>query len=317
MASKDYLSLLIGVTIILLVVSFFLYPKNQVEGFATQRSYSVNDLEISACPTYTNEIQTAKGKTDCCTGELIDGKCNAKTFCTKSPKYDNVPTCIEAWRQYFRKKGIDFCPATMPNYFEDVRNPQAMKGCSASSIVKDGKTFTDGTKKRCQIYATEALNKSKSDSCYLEKERLKIQCPVVNGRSPEAMMMLNVVNKNFNYFYCQYPFEIGMPDRCYDKKTVMAFQDAVNPNWRMQSNALAQVNDDTCDNYIAKRQRIRAELDRLAEERRRREAAEAKYRALWSRFQSFFSRFKRQESNNNRLQQQLDDANRRAQQCKK
>ena len=106
MASKNVLGILITVTIVLLIVSYFMIPKGQ-EGF-NNPSYTVRNLEINTCPIFAPEIQTAKGKTDCCQGDMIDGKCNGKTFCTKSPAYDGIPGCVDAWRQHFMKKGIEF-----------------------------------------------------------------------------------------------------------------------------------------------------------------------------------------------------------------
>ncbi len=102
MASQMTLVFLISVTVTLLVVSYFLLKQEKTEGFETQNTYSVESLEINTCPSYASEIQTAKGSTDCCQGDAVDGKCNGTTFCTKSPAYLGVPSCVDKWRQYFK-----------------------------------------------------------------------------------------------------------------------------------------------------------------------------------------------------------------------
>lgn len=308
MASKIPVELLIGVTITLLIVSVFLLQGDKTEGFQTQ-GYTTKDLDIQTCPANSKEIQTAKGLTICCTGDNVDGKCSGKNICAKSPNEEGIPVCIEYWRTYFSEKGIQLCPANMPNYFEDVTNAQAEKGCSASGIQQEGKAPQNAAMRRCRIYNTEAENRSKADSCYLERERLKIQCPVVNGKSPEATAQVDKATNTFNYFFCSYPVEPdNTPAQCNDEKTIKAYYDRTRPNWRTTSPI--EVEDALCKNYIVRRQKYKEEQRRLAEERRRREAAEANARRFRSLFDRFRNLFNRGRQDNSRLQQQLDDANR-------
>jgi hypothetical protein len=284
------------------------------EGFQV-RSYTVRDLEINTCPTYAPEIQTAKGNTDCCSGDLVDGKCNGSTFCTKSPAYEGVKACTDAWREYFEKKGMDLCPGTMRNYYEDVTNPGAMKGCSAGPIRDDGVAPTDAGRPQCKIYPSETENKTKRDSCYLEKRRSQIQCPVVNGQSPQADLQIDRTTNLFQMFVCQYPFEPEIPNVCYEKNSLFEYMDKTNPSWRTQS--FQAVNDQTLDNYIARRQRAQDEKRRLEAERRAKEDALRRLRDAQNRLTSWMSRFRRSSQDQSRLQQQLDEANRRARECRR
>lgn len=284
------------------------------EGFQTS-TYTVRDLEINTCPIYAPEIQTAKGNTDCCSGDLIDGKCNGSTFCTKSPAYAGVKACTEAWREYFEKKGMDLCPGTMRNYYEDVTKADSVKGCSAGPIREDGVAPTDPGQPQCKIYASETDNKTKRDSCYLEKRRSQIQCPVVDGQSPAAELQVNRNTNLFQMFACIYPFEPEIPNVAYEKSSLFEHMDATNPSWRSQS--FAAVNDQTLENYIARRQKAQEEKRRLEAERRAREEAERRLRELQSRWDSLFARFRQSSTDQSRLQQQLDEANRKAQECKR
>lgn len=313
MASKVTLVFLITVTISLLGASYFLLKEEpSKEGFQSQR-YTVNDLDINLCPSFATEIQTAKGSTDCCQGDMIDGKCNGTTFCTKSPAYPGVMGCVDRWRQYFRDKSNTLCPATMSNYFENILNPQALKGCSAGPIVVDGSRPKDGSARQCRIYPNESDNLKKADSCYVEKLRARIQCPVVNRNSPSANLQRWSWKDNslLAYFTCNYPFEIGIPDMCYDKKSVQAYWDQETPNWRTMSHYSNWLNQVSCDDYLKRRHWSRVEADRLAAERRAREAAEQARRQEAERRRRAEEEARRRAEEASRLQQQLDEANRR------
>ena len=309
MASNLY-SIIVLIVLGLLLVRAF---RNQEEGFQTLPS-TLKSLQIHACPTFASEIQTSKGNTDCCEGSLLDGKCSGKTFCTKSPTHDGIPTCVDAWREYFQKKGTDFCPSSMPNYYEDVLNPKGAKGCSAGPIGPNGKEPTDRAKARCQIYPTEVENRTKLDSCYLEKERSKIQCPVVNGSSPPATMISDPNTKVFQMFACQYPFELNMPTTCYEKRSFYKYLDTKEPNWRTKSGGMEDAKRQICDTFIVRRNTAFSDNLRLEAERKAKEAAQKEVRSLGSLVSRFASFFRRNLLQKSRLQQQLDEANRRAMQ---
>lgn len=317
MASKMTLGLLVLFTILLLVASFFLVRQERNmhmnEGFANA-PYSTNDLDINMCPSFASEIQTAKGSTDCCQGDMVDGKCNGTTFCTKSPAYPGVPSCVDKWRDYFKDKGMNFCPPTMLNYYEDITNASGAKGCSAGPISKDGKMPMDGSAKQCKVYASEGDNTDKIDSCYVEKMRAKIQCPVVNGSSPEANVFFDPYSKKI-LFECKYPFELGMPDRCFEKNSLYSYFDKVWPSWR-SSGRFEDINAYICDNYIAQREKARGEANRLQAEERKRKEAEAARKAADEAKVKAEADAKKKADEASRLQQQLDEANRRLQNCK-
>lgn len=279
MASSSPMIFLIGITLFLLIVSGFMLNQEKSEGF-TNRGYTVNSLVINTCPPFAGEIQTSKGSTDCCQGDMVDGKCNGTTFCTKSPAYSGVANCVDKWREYYQKKGNDFCPGTMPNYFEDIQNSNALKGCSAGAISNDGKRLTNPQVPKCTIYPTESQNQTRPDSCSLEKQRLKIQCPVINGKSPVPIARVNKETNTFELFYCQYPFEAQIPDRCLDQVTAQMYFDRTNPNWRTNSILGQSVRDQFCGNYIKEREKAKERLRQLEIERQKREAAEKENKRL-------------------------------------
>jgi hypothetical protein len=315
MISKKSIFLVTAITVALVAIWYINIPTK--EGFQTQ-GYSVNDLDINTCPPSAPEIQTSKGSTDCCTGDLIDGKCNGTTFCTKSPAYPGVSSCVDKWRSYFKDKGVNFCPPTMPNYYENILKGAAPKGCSAGPILQDGTLPKDGTAKQCKIYPNEDDNKTKTDSCYIEKERSKIQCPVVNGNSPPATFRMDWRDPSkFIFFQCEYPYELGMPSQCFDGKTLQEFATKLYPNWRTNSSWVTQINSLSCENYITQRESARNEATRLQSEQRAREAAEKARREEEERRRKAEEEATRRAAEASRLQQQLDEANRRLQNCRR
>ena len=279
MASNAPFGLLIVFTVALLILSAYMLKEETTEGFAI-RGYTVKSLIINTCPTFASEIQTSKGSTDCCQGDMVDGKCNGTTFCTKSPAYPGVATCVDKWRDHFQKKGNDMCPGTMPNYYEDIQKPNGQKGCSAGAISKDGTRVINTTLAKCRVYPTEALNQQRPDSCYLEKQRLKIQCPVINGKSPVPIARVNKETNTFELFYCQYPFEAEIPDRCLDQTTSQLYFDKSNPNWRTNSVLGQSVRNQFCGNYIGEREKAKKRLQQLEMERKIRKAVEAENKRL-------------------------------------
>ena len=313
MASKITLVFLITVTVTLLGASYFLVKgQPSTEGFETQ-NYTVNDLDINLCPSYTTEIQTAKGSTDCCQGDMVDGKCNGQTFCTKSPAYTGVKACVDKWREYYREKGINMCPPTMPNYFENIQSKTAMKGCSAGPIVANGTVPKDKGAKQCIIYPTDSDNLRKADSCYVEKMRTRIQCPVVKSSSPSPNLQRWSWKDNslFAFFTCNYPFEPNIPIVCYDRASVEKFWDDSVPNWRTNIQYSEWLRHNACDSYLKTREDARKEAERLEAERRAREAAERARRQEEERRKKAEEEARRRADEARRLQQQLEEARRR------
>lgn len=309
--ASQMVAILIGIAVLVLMSSAYCMTQIPTKEPFTNPQYSVSNLEINLCPTFASEIQTAKGSTDCCQGDMVDGKCNGTTFCTKSPAYPGVPACVDKWREYFQKKSNDVCPTSMRNYYEDIRNPNSIKGCSAGPITKDGKAPAQATRPKCRVYEKETDNRTKADSCYIERQRLRIRCPVVKGQAPSPSANVTQATNTFNFFFCQYPFEPNMPDRCTDKNTIYAYMNRVNPSWRTQASTTGSINDQLCSNYINARNMARERANRLEAERQKREAAERERNRLQSRLARFQSMFRKNQQDSSRLQLQLDEANRR------
>lgn len=267
----------------------------KTEGFQ-DRGINGDRPTISFCPKFAPEIQTARGSTDCCEGELVDGKCKGKTFCTQSPTHDGITSCIDAWRGYFEKKSRDMCPQRMPYYYEDVKQVSGAKGCSQTVVDQTGVNPTNTGAPKCRIYDDANSNQTRGDSCYYEKKREKLQCPYVPSTHINAKIKSDG-NNQFQYLYCEYTnWAGGLPEFCGDDKTFQAYNDRTSPNWRTGSTAESTM-DTFCSRYLdarskreaaarklkeEKEKRVRAEKD-ASDERQKRNRAERNWRAALKR----------------------------------
>ena len=289
------------------------------EGFQVQQRL----ITINMCPQWAPQIQTAKGNTDCCEGELLDGKCSAKTFCTLSAPHDGVSSCIDAWKQYFAEKRKQ-CPSTMPNYFENVKVRNSIKGCSASTIKEDGSVPQNSSAKRCRVYDTEKENREKIDSCFVQKERLKIQCPSFPGYTSRVDTVWGSRN-TFGFFNCSYSNSLGQTTSCADEKTLTAMWDRENANWRMNKTKYTQLENISCRTFVSREQIKERERQRVEVERRKREEAERRLqqqKSWWEnwrkRWESQADRARRQNEEQRRKQQaEIDELRNRLKNCKK
>ena len=313
------LGAIVTILILLYLGSILLQTMQEKEGFQNPSAITLN-----FCPLWAPQIQTAKGNTDCCEGELLNGKCSSRSFCTLSAPHDNITTCILAWRQYFAQKNRQ-CPSTMPHYFEQVKVKGGNKGCSASAPVEDGSGPRNISANRCKIYNTERENRSRPDSCFVEKERLKVRCPPFAGYTSrvEKVMIKEGGVDAFGSFVCSYVNSLGQRNSCNDERSLLAMWDRQNPNWRTDRTRYTQLENISCRTFIDRerrkemeRQRIEAERRRAEQERRKREAVERQFRG----FRNFFARFRENarraaEEARRRSQRAIQQLQNRVRQC--
>ena len=309
-------NILIGIVVILLMLwvgSEILKASGQTvtEGFQSPQ------ITLNFCPTWAPQVQTVKGNTDCCEGELVDGKCSHKTFCTLSPSHDGIPNCIDAWRNYFVEKSKQ-CPTNMPNYFENVKVKGSTKGCSASPTTQDGANPSNNSMPKCVVYSTEAANRVNKDSCFVEKERQKIRCPVLTYPGGyTSRVELNTYRdgpvEKFGSFVCVYTNNSGQRTTCSDEKSLMRMWTDRDPNWRQNRSKYSELVNVGCKGFtererIKEDERVRAEELRrkLEEERRRREQMASRFRSLWDRLKNQANQARWQ------VQNQFDSFRRRA-----
>jgi len=253
------------------------------EGFASWNDFTAISLNISFCPLYAPEIQTSRGSTDCCEGDFIDGKCKGRTFCTQSPTHDGIKSCLEAWRDYFRKQGEKHCtagPEGLPHYYENVKVRNGIKGCSASPVHESGAYPQNAGAKFCRVYDSDWDNQRKANSCYNEKRRLALVCPNVPNENYQAKIKEG--NGDFQYLMCEYSgaTTAGIPSFCGEDNTFGRYNDSIAPNWRTGKDAEI-IEENFCSDYLNARRRREMRAKKAAEERAAREKAERDAKYQW------------------------------------
>ena len=288
----------------LLITSYLYYDTgSKVSSKLVEEGFVSPTLQVRLCPQEAPLVQTAKGYTDCCDGDFLDGKCKGKTVCTQSPSHDSIPTCPDYWKTYFDKKSIELCPTTLQNYFENIKDKNATKGCSASAPIEDGSTPSDSTATKCIVYNTPEENKTNVNSCYIYKQKEMVKCPALPGATSTLTQVASSGNK-FLFFYCQYTSTMGIPNFCGDDKSYTGYLDRVWSNWKTSSSAQS-ILDNLCSNFLnAQNTNSRAAREKqLKEEQQRRAAAE---QAL-----------KDEQAKNAKLQSQWQAAMNDAKNCKR
>lgn len=164
------------------------------------------------------------------------------------------------------------------------------------------------------------------DSCFIERERIKIRCPphFVSGFTSTVDKFPVVLGgeQQFGFFVCNYVNTMGQRTSCNDDKTTLSYWDRENPNWKSNRSRYTQLENISCRTFT-ERERMKEmerrrleELRRRAEEARRRAEDEKRRREqMASRFRGFFNNF-RQKANDAAAaaRRALEDQKRRAEQ---
>ena len=171
------------------------------EGFAASEDSS--DLNITSCPADTISFNNM-GKTLCCDGDIVGGKCNGTIACSLSGSSSGQPSCSEWLGANLAIKGKDFCPPSMQNYYED--NKTGVRGCTAGRRTKEGTAPDSKTDRYCVLYKTQDEDMLTPDSCINQKMLEETQCfsrnvngttkALVGGKQIPPMVSCSVLDIN-------------------------------------------------------------------------------------------------------------------------
>ena len=151
--------------LVLIVIAALAYQKmthiQEIrEGFNT----TTNGLgDIVACPANWNLLAdlSSKGITTC----NDKGKPVCALVSGEATK-DGIPSCTTMFHEYLTTQGVEFCPTSMPNYFE---NPiTAASGCTSGLIASDMSSPKDPSLPSCTHYKS-TKDFTEMNSCYNQK----------------------------------------------------------------------------------------------------------------------------------------------------
>ena len=170
--------LLLAITVVL--GSYFMIEKSKMEEPFFDATSGNMDIQLQACPPGTESLnETTKGTVSCCDGTIVDGLCNGTTVCSLSTDSPTLPSCVNLLRKRFADKAAQFCPKSIPNYYEDVSVQPNKQGCTAGARTTNGSAPVESTTPmpRCTIYQNRKDNDNKVDSCQTIKALAAVVCP--------------------------------------------------------------------------------------------------------------------------------------------
>lgn len=166
--------IIIGIILFFTVEGFSVYEQfTNTEGFSNGDGETL-DIKITTCPADTTSYVDGGGRTVCCEGNVINGKCSGKNVCSLSEAIAGLPTCSAWLDAYLENKGAKRCPPSMKNYYENKGATQA--GCTAGHRNAQGTAPSSTTNKFCTLYRSEQDELLKRDSCTNQKILEEAKC---------------------------------------------------------------------------------------------------------------------------------------------
>jgi hypothetical protein len=162
----------------------------------------------------------------CCNGEVIANRCIGDLQCTLGKGTPDIPNCVEAILEEYKIKGKEFCPASMPSYFED--RSAGKKGCIKGRWNQTLSGPAATSQEKCMIYDNPNDNENKSNSCFNQKHLEEYKC---FGDNCKKSFSAPVPNKPL-LLMIRFTDKSGNPRTAYSRQSMIRYKDAVQPDWR-------------------------------------------------------------------------------------
>lgn len=217
--------LLVLIVILVVLRRYITFRLRSAEGF------KVNTLNLSACPEKTKEFNVPDG-VNCCDGEIVGGKCtNGKPVCTLSEQSGNLPRCVDYVGINSISKGINICPASMPNYFERDGNGYCTKG--ALNNARTGPV--NSGEKTCAVLTNQEERMRDENSCLNQKMMEDMKFSIAN------VPYEKVIASRRNGIVLGAIYEVnGKFESCLDRDSFERREDATKPGWRSTTDSSAK-----------------------------------------------------------------------------
>jgi hypothetical protein len=215
---------LLGIAVVLGIYYSVQEPFENTEQTVT----TDGDINVQTCPSGSTSF-IKNTKMYCCEGTIVDEGCSGKTVCSLSND-PSVKTCTSLLRTQLAKKAGNYCPPSMPNFFEDDTRAPIVRGCCSGSRTSDGKGVlsTSGAMQRtCKVYGSEADELSHVDSCTNIKRSEQYKCP--NGQNP---VIVSIARGKPAVLQCTLLPTSGIPETCFENRSFSDYYRSLNANWR-------------------------------------------------------------------------------------
>ena len=176
------LSWLIVFLLFVYIVFFFSYGWKVYESFHTttiEGFQSTTDISLTSCPpSEIDESIPMKALNAAGTTQTWCYDSDVKK-CSLSVSRSDPSSCSQYYLALLNSKAATRCPATMPNYFQNINYSnnvdKSLRGCTKGLRTADGKSPASGDS-RCTIYTSQKDDLEKLDSCTNIKRLQSAQC---------------------------------------------------------------------------------------------------------------------------------------------
>ena len=184
---------------------------------------------LSACPSGYQHSYTANGDVLCCDGQIMANKCLGDKQCILNGKgTDTLPNCIDLLKQEYLEKSATWCPASLPQYFED--REKKTKGCTSGPLNSTMNAPKTTTQPQCHVYDDFQANRMSKDSCYNVK--LLDNTPCFGQHCTKEL--IQPIPGVPPLLVIGFTDSMGMHRMAYTRESLTNFLDVVNPKWRDQ-----------------------------------------------------------------------------------
>ncbi len=209
------------IIIIFVIVLFVIYNKpNNIENFE-------NNYYLRACPSGYKSFYDSDGNLGCCDGQIVANKCIGDNQCTMNGKGNKtMPDCVSFILNDYEQKSKQYCPLSLPSYFEDISKNS--KGCTNGLLNDNLNGPKNNTQPTCIIYKSLDENINSKNSCYNQKLLDDFPCfgnncvktIIQSNPNIPPLIMVGFTDSN------------GMYHTSYTRKSMENYLNKTNPNWR-------------------------------------------------------------------------------------
>lgn len=214
---------LAALIIVIIIVSIGFYYQSMFTPIAEP----FESLTIRSCPSGYGSFYAPNGTASCCEGNrFIGGQCESNNVCTIG---SGPNSCAEMIMKQFMKKGHEFCPPSMPSYFEDLSVPR--KGCVNGPRNEYFTGPMNESQPQCMIYNTEKENILSETSCLNEKELEEYNFGYECKKS-----IVKMENNMPPLLMITFTDSSGWPRSAYTMRSAIRYLDMREPGWKNKFN---------------------------------------------------------------------------------
>jgi hypothetical protein len=208
--------LICSILLLLLVVSY-----KTAEPFETPKT----DYNLTSCPSGYTLFYDKNQSTMCCDGEVNGKLCMGSKQCVLAGS-STGESCINAVVDDYKYKSDEFCPSSMPSYYEN--RIKKTKGCTSGLLNQTMDGPSTVTQAQCKIYDTLNANINALDSCSNQKEMDAFPCfgknciKTLSQSVPDSPVLITISFADNN----------GIQRSVHTRDSMQRFLDATQPNWR-------------------------------------------------------------------------------------